>query len=237
MKTTYPDDCLQSAIADEWWLEDSAPSLSRGALVAAFIPYVDQTPFTFEPIGRKDATQHDKATVRVAPLKVDQPLKQTQLPVAAMPLHGNEVFCAYRAKRRPCLVVGTQSPRVDRKLTQGKPNHATSSAVLVAPFYGVDQGVKRAGYNAVFIERVRQGEYPQFLWDKLPIKSGPQESLLRLDQIQPIGTHHQAYKPLGYKLSEGALVVLDELISYQFSGGVPAAGIFAAYRELIEEML
>ena len=83
----YPDDCVQSIIANpaEWWIANEERKLCRGALVQAFIPHVDQTPYTFEPIGRNQATEHGEARIKVAPLKVDQPLREITLPVAAMP--------------------------------------------------------------------------------------------------------------------------------------------------------
>ncbi len=60
------------------------------------------------------------------------------------------------------------------------------------------------------VERTRHREYPQFFWDQLPI-SGVEESILRLDHLQPMGTHHDAYQMSEYKLSDDALEVVDEL--------------------------
>src|ERR1044071_1443043 len=100
MAKTFPDDCIQSLKgADGWWVANERHELCRGALIISFVPHVDQVPYTLEPIGRTHGTEHARADVKVAPLKVDQPLKQTALPVAAMPLHGNEVWAVYRAKR------------------------------------------------------------------------------------------------------------------------------------------
>lgn len=231
---TYPDICLQSLIQpDSWWVSDNAVSLQRGGLIQAFVPHIDQNPYTFEPIGRREADDHTTARVKVAPLKVDQPLKQTELPVAAMPLNGNEVWVAYRAKRRPCLVLGTSGIDVPRGVTRGKPNHATAPTLLVAPFYGATAGAKRAGYNPEFIERVRRCEYPQFVWDHLPHPSG-EESVLRLDQAQPIGTHHASYKHLNFRLHESALMIIDELLQWLVSGTLPADGWIENYVKCLE---
>lgn len=72
----FPEDSLQSLIIpSDWWIKNQERNLCRGALIFAFVPYVDQIPYFFEPIGRKQADQHDKAIVKVAPLSVDQPLK------------------------------------------------------------------------------------------------------------------------------------------------------------------
>ena len=236
----YPDDCVQSIIAtpDEWWTKNDGGKLCRGALIFAFVPHVDQVPYAFEPVARNKADEHKEARVRVSPLKVDQPLKQTELPVAAMPLHGGEVWTAYRAKVRPCLVLGsTDAPTVDRKLVKGMPNYLTARTILIAPHYGVDQDGSRAGYNTEFVERIRHCEYPQFVWNPLPTKGGPNESVLRMDQLQPIGAHYNSHRVTEYKLSDDAIDVMDELLQWVLWGGVPEGGQIASYRELIEEIV
>jgi hypothetical protein len=234
---TFPEDCIQAVVGGQkWWEKQQTPQLCRGSIVFAFAPHVDQVPYAFEPVGRKEAEIHDKAIVRVAPLSVDQPLKQAQLPVAAMPLHQGEVWAAYRAKRRPCLVISCNNPSVDPALTKGMANNATAPTCLVAPYYGVNQSGKRGGYHAAFVERVRRCEYPQFMWDVLPFAGG-EESILRLDHIQPIGTHYKAYKPSGYGLCSDAIIVLDELLGWLLRGGVPADSLIAMYRQEIERTL
>jgi len=231
----FPDDCMQSIIgSDVWWTKNEEQELCRGALIFAFAPHVDQVPYTFEPIGRTDANRHDNAILRVAPLKVNQPLKKTNLPVAAMPLFAGEVWAAYRAKKRPCLVIGSNNPAVDKALTKGTPKSSTAPTVLVAPYYGADRDGRRAGYKPEFVERVRHCEYPQFVWDCLPISGKPDESILRLDHIQPIGAHYNSYKLSEFKLSDGALEVIDELVRWLIWGGVYEDSLIALYREEIE---
>jgi len=236
----YPDDCIQSAIADpsRWWVKQSDSQICKGSLIHAFVPYIDETPYTFEPVGRTDPRSHTTAEIKVAPLAVNQPLKQTQLPVAAMTLHHGEIWAAYKAKRRPCLVLGSVSvPAVDKSLMRGKPNRSTAPTMLIAPYYGATDDGSRAGYTSAFVERVRHCEYPQFMWDSLPIPGGTAESIMRIDHLQPIGRHYKSYNLLGYKLSEEALTVIDEIITWYLWGGVPKNGTIASYRELIEEVI
>ena len=231
----YPEDCIQSIIQPtDWWVKNEEKKLCRGALIFAFAPHVDQVPYTFEPVGRTHADQHDTAILRVAPLSVKQPRRQTDLPVAAMPRFAGEVWAAYRAKKRPCLVIGSNNPAVDRALTRGMANRSTAPTVLVAPYYGADRNGKRAGYKPEFIERVRHCEYPQFIWDRLPI-SGSAESILRLDHLQPIGTHNNSYDMSEYKLSNSALEIVDELVHWLLYGGVSTDSLIAMYRNEIEE--
>jgi hypothetical protein len=230
----YPDDCVQSIVGStDWWVKNNEQNLCRGALIFAFAPHVDQIPYTFEPLGRTEATRHDKATIRATPLRVDQPIKKVDLPVAAMPLHSGEVWAAYRAKKRPCLAIGSSSPSVDREVTKGMAKHSTAPTVLAAPYYGATRNSKRGGFKPEFVERIRHCEYPQFLWDRLPI-SGPEESILRLDHLQPIGTAQNSYQLSDYKLSENALEVVDELFQWLLMGGVYPDSLIAMYREEIE---
>ena len=233
----FPEDSIQNALGtDDWWVEDKGARLCRGSLVFAFVPHVDQTPFTFEPIGRKDPEKHDAAELMVKPLSANAPLTQTALPVAAMTAYHNEVWAAYRAKKRPCLVLGTESPAVDRKLTNGKPKNQTAPTVLVAPYYGVDQNGKRSGYKETFVEAVKHCEYPQFFLDILPVK-GVKESLLRLDHLQPVGTHHNSYSTTGFRLSETALEVIDDMFQWLIYGGVEEESLLRLYRAEIEDAL
>lgn len=232
----YPDDCLQSIIhPDPWWIDNRNKALCRGALIFAFVPHVDQLPYTFEPLGRTEATQHDTAILQVAPLRVQQPLKQTQLPVAAMTLNSGEVWAAYRAKKRPCLALSSGGRPADEKLTRGMARHSTAPTVLAAPYYGATRDGARGGYNPVFVERIRHCEYPQFLWDSLPVR-GPDESILRLDHLQPIGTHYNSYEVSEYKLGDNALKLVDELIHQLIWAEIPEDSLTAVYRKEIQSI-
>ena len=231
----FPEASIQELAADgDWWIAQTKPTLERGALVQCWVPHADQVPYVFEPIGRTDATQHDRARVKVAPLKLDQPLKELSLPVAAMPNHPNEVWAAYRAKRRPCLVLTNEHPAVERKLTAGKPKHATAAMMLVAPYFGVASSANRAGYTPEFVDRVLNCFYPQFLVDWLPHPGGEQ-SILRLDQLQPMGRHHHAYKPTGFRLSDSGLEIMDGWLEWLFRGSIPAEHILATTVQLLQD--
>ena len=232
---TYPDDSIQTHIGGDWWVKDNSKNLSRGALIFAFVPHVDQIPYTLEPIGRKDATQHDSAVFRIKPLNIKSPRPLASLPVAAMPLHPGEIWTTYRAKKRPCIVFGNESPSVDQKLIKGAPKRNTAPTVLVAPYYGIDRSSTRAGYNEAFTEKVRHCEYPQFFCDQLPI-TGSNESLLRLDHLQPVGTHYQSWESSGFKLSDTGLEVLDEMFQWLIYGGVSENSWIALHREAIEKI-
>ena len=58
--------------------------------------------------------------------------------------------------------------------------YQTAQTVLVAPYYGITGGTKRGGFNPEFVDRVRRAEYPEYVWDRLPIGGSTDESLLML---------------------------------------------------------
>ena len=154
---TYPDDAIQSSILpSDWWVKDSACDHKTGRLVWAFIPHVDQLPYVILPEGRQSPTEHKVFKAVLAPLDIKRPDKRTKQPIAVMPCNVGEYRVVYRAKRRPAIIVAEKGIPVPDKLRAGKPKWQTAPTVLVAPFYGGEQDGKRAGFNPVFMERVRK---------------------------------------------------------------------------------
>lgn len=230
----FPDDSVQAIISPSpWWEKSEVKRLERGCLVSAFVPHVDQVPYTVKPIGRSQAERHESAEVDIAPLRMRDRRIKEDLPVAAMTLHDGEVWTAYRAKKRLCLVLGSNVPTVDDGLRRGMPKRSTAPVVLVAPYYGADRDGTRAGYNPALVERIRHAEYPQFFWDKLPV-SGSKESILRLDHMQPVGTHYNSYELFEFKLSENAMELVDDFVQWLLWGGVPDDSLILDYRREIE---
>ena len=228
----YPEDCLQSSIApSDWWTDNKEKDLCRGALIRAFIPHVDQIPNTLELRGRKEADQHGSAELEVKPLRIDQKFGRSILPVAGMPLAKGEVWVAHRAKKRPCLVISSKSPPVDHEVKKRMAKSLTAPTVLAAPYYGARQSGKRGGYRPELVEQIRHCTYPQFLWDKLPPPQG-EESILRLDHLQPVGVHYNSYKPTDHKLSDEAMDIIDELLQWLIYGKVMDNSWIAMYKNL-----
>lgn len=227
----YPDDCIQSYIGT-WWVEDDTPQLARGRLVWAFVPHVDQQPFTLTPVGRAEPTSHDKVTVKIEPLRARADRPAPQLPIAALPLVQNEVRTVYRAKRRPVVVLSTGGPDVDPRLRPGTSRWQSAPTALVAPFYGADPGATRGGWRPEFVQRIRRCEYPQYVWDKLPL-SGATESILRLDHLQPIGRHHDSFDMTPYRLSGDALNILDDWLQWLLTEKLSTDAILREVREAL----
>jgi hypothetical protein len=227
--TDIPLDCVRH-IVEQWWVESQ--KVEVGSLVFANISQYEEIPLTLNPIGRTEATRHDSAEFEIAPLRANQKVAKSKLPVAALSLKPEEYWRAYRSKMRPCLIIAEPGHIVDSNLTKGSPKRNYHPFYLAAPYYGVKSG-KRAGYPTAFIERVRHCEYPQFMWDNLPHKTG-EESLLRLDQIQPIGANFQAYRDSGFKLSDEALEVFITHLNWRISGICEDNTLLAEFKKEID---
>ena len=230
----FPDDSVQSVIhPSPWWEKSETRRLERGCLIYAFMPHVDQVPYTIKPVARSQPDVHNSAKLEIAPLRMKDRRSKEDLPVAAMTIHDKEMWVAYRAKKRPGLVLGTHAPVVGDGLRRGMPKRSTAPVTTVAPYYGVDKDGRRAGYNPELVQRIRHAEYPQFFWDKLPIP-GSEESILRLDHMQPVGTHYNSYELTEHKLSEDAMQIMDDYLQWLVWGGVPGNSPILDYRRQIE---
>ena len=231
----YPEESLQAFVASptsSWWTTNKCHDLRRGRLLLAFVPHVDLVPMTMVPEGRSSPTDHTKANYSLQALNINEPSKYSRLPVAALPLYEGEDRVVYRAKKRPVLVVSSGGPEIPKALrSSSKPKWQTSPTVLVAPYYGADEGVPRAGWYPELVKRIQRCEYPQYMWDKLPLSSRTNGSILRLDHIQPIGRHHNSYEHTEYVLNEDAILALDEWLMWIMTDKLQQDGILLPFRE------
>ncbi len=236
MTLKFTEESIQNLVdQDGWWLQDSSKTISRGRLIQAYAVHVDQIPNRLLPAGRTEATVHTEGLFEIGPFRYGDKRSNTSLPVAALPVYPNEEFLVLRAKRRPLLVIADNSIEVDKKLIQGKPKYQTAPTVIVAPYYGKDEGTgARSGYTDDFVARVRQCEYPQFFWDKLPLP-GVNESILRFDHIQPIGSHYNTYDITEYRLSDDALMVMDEWLAWYVYETLDTEGLLACAMQALQQ--
>lgn len=232
----YPDDSIQNIIdLPVWWEKTQSQSIERGHLVKAFLPHVDQVPFTIIPKGRKDPKAHDKALVKIRPLDMKHPVARNDLPVAAMSLNDNEIWTAYKAKKRPCLILGKSGHKIKDFDRKGMAKRSYAETLLVVPYYGCDQDGSRGGYKPQFVERVRHMMYSRFFWDMLPL-NGTEESLMRFDQMQPVGRISNSYEHTGYKIHTDALAIIDEAFHLYMYGTILTDGSLNEYMEFIKDM-
>lgn len=227
MTPKYPEICPQQLI-EPWWEQCSDKIIKQGRLVWAFLPHVDQSPFTLEPVGRDEPTEHKTAQIRIKAFQIGNPPLAKNLPVAAMPLYDKEIFCVYRTKKRPAIVISKGGTLVEKALTRDLPKWRTNRTVLLAPSYSVDKG-----YGDEFCDRVRRCEYPQFLWDNLPIGGTEKGSIIRLDHLQPIGKGEKSIELTDYCLSEKALAFVLEWFDWLVTGNLKQKSIFCDTRSFL----
>jgi hypothetical protein len=227
----FPDDCIQS-LCGTWWVADADLKLCRGRLIRAFIPHVDQEPFVLTAQSRAAATQHSSALFSMAPFRMKSPPPQPTLPVAALTHPAGERQFVYRGKVRPALVLALEADDIDKQLVSGSARWQTAKTILVAPYFGADQGGTRGGWPPVFVQRIRRAVYPQYMYDRLPI-GGPEESIMRFDQAQPIGPARTAIEIFPWKLSDEALAFVDEWLTWYVRRELLAEGPLHSARELL----
>ena len=128
------------------------------------------------------------------------------------------------------LVVSTGGPEPEKGLRTGSARYQTKPTMLVAPYYGTGTGSGTGAWRTEFVDRIRRCEYPQYVWDQLPLGS-PSPSILRLDQIQPLGRHGEAFERTGYSLSDDALIILDEWLDWILRGKLREGGLLEECRE------
>ncbi len=230
-----PDDSLH-ALIDPWWTTDGSVTLIRGRLIWAVLAHVDQEPKRLVLEGRAEDTSHDRATYRTEPLNIRAPRAVQRLPVAGMPEAPGELHLAVRAKRRPALVLAEPAPEVEPRFRVGAARWQTSRTILVAPYYGAEQGNARGGWKPEFVTRIRRAEYPQYVWDRLPVgESSTSSSILRLDHVQPISSLHGTYEPTPHRLSPQALDIVEEALEWLRIGKLPDGQLHAARTIIAEE--
>lgn len=147
-------------------------------------------------------------------------------PLAAPPLKSNEEFLVIRAKRRPVVLICTETKitleteREQRKISRKR--------CLVAQVFSLkDTTTREAKYSKGFVDRVRKLEFPQFMF--LPEKGGLLEvdSLLRLDECQSGFTRH--LEPFQWALNYDLQDLLRGQLQALFTGNYE--NTYGGYRE------
>lgn len=235
---SFPDDSIQSVCGfGDWWESFSGKKAVRGSLIRAYVAYPSQEPLVLEPIGRKNPREHEDIHIEIKKLKISARKPIIPLPTAGLTLNRGECWAGYRAKVRPCLVLGCQpfSTGLSKGREKMMAKHLRETTILVAPYYGADQDGSRGGYPEEFVENIRHARCSQLFCDQLPHSSKVENSILRFDHIQTIGAHSDSYELMPYKLSESALRIMDEWIEWYMQGVIYEKSEILEFQELIKE--
>ncbi len=214
---TCPDLSVQSLVGS-WWKEDDSGTVCTGRLVWAYMAVVESQPLRLIVEGRNDPTDHTRCKFRVEPLDASRAPVFPTLPVAGLPkANRGEEFLVTRAKRRPALVLGTGGKEVPVEYRRGFPKSQTAPSLILTPYYGSKPTSTRGGYNIEWVNRIRLCEYPQCMWDLLPIRGGS-SSILRFDHTQAISGHYRAVQVTPFRLSDEAVRIVLEWYLWLLSG-------------------
>lgn len=236
----YEDGTLQSFFHSEkspWWAVNKSKEPCRGRLLMAFVPHTDQIPNVLIPESRGKTTVHDRINYRIEDFSVANPPRKPKLPITAVHDFSGEKRFVYRAKKRPVVVISLGGPEVPKSLRPGtKPKWQTAPTMLVAPYYGSEMTNLRAGWHGALVERIQRCEYPQYMWEKLPINDPPRESILKLDHIQPLGRHYKSYEVTDYVLCDDALDVLNDWLIWLTRNEMPKDSYLLEIRKSLLEV-
>jgi hypothetical protein len=228
--------CMQDLVA-EWWVEEPSKDLIPGRLIWVYYPYMNIIPYEFlvqertNASGVPDPTNHENLSFQILEFRMSQ-RSRARLPVSSFPKQDNEVYLITRAKKRPALVLANDQTgfKILNELKQG-PKWQKHPSVIVAPFYGTAQNENRSGFHPNFIERVRQCEYPELMYDRLPINKSDSESLLYLKHMSAVGRHHETVQATSFCLSEDALILFEEHLFWYFSGVLDEESLICDFKK------
>jgi len=155
------------------------------------------------------------------------------LPLGMPNLAKNEEFLVVRAKRRPVILLTMEQPIKDIDTT-GFRGKLWRKRCLVAPVFGLQESIDgREEFPPLFVERLRQMEYPQLLFLPKQFELFSIDGMLRFDECQSVFTPH--LEPLGYSLSEDLIEITKSQLNF-LTTGIYAGG-YQMYREDILESL
>lgn len=234
----YPDESLQGMLGQSWWTESQINDVNkycRGRLVYALIPFVDQNPSIIVS-ERSEPTNHSEVTIKEQQFDIRNKARKKLLPVAIFPgSDKNEERVVFKAKRRPAIILCDGTSKLNDQIMQNSPAWQKQRCVIVAPYFGATQDGTRGGFSPAFLERIKACEYKQFMWDRLP--NAKIDSVLRFDQLQPIGRSDKSLDLKPYVLSPEALELIDEWLAWIFSGELDENTGFGEIRNFLMSII
>lgn len=144
-------------------------------------------------------------------------------PLGVPKLESNEEFLVIRAKRRPVVLLQTESPLL-KGLNQGYRGKLQRHLCLVAQIFSlVDARTGIAKFDQALVDRIRMLEFPQFMF--LPKVAGALsvDSLLRLDELQSAFANQ--LKPYRVALNDEPAEILRQQFRLLLTGEADAAYI------------
>lgn len=163
-----------------------------GQLVWVPVPQLDPSPNVIEAVRGRPG--HADATCRWAPMTADHFRKRDDkdLPILHLGLSETEELLAFKAKKRPAVVLGTQADILGGLVKA--PSHHEEDRVVVAPVYGIANEYDRKGFSPMLARRVRHLLYKQYFplaaWKETrtrrecPSGTSLEAGIVRFDRLQ-----------------------------------------------------
>ena len=229
---SFPEDSVQH-YSEEWWVQHELKGpWQRGELVWATLPHTHVVPYVLEPTrGKPD--EHRTFEGKLMRLTTGQARGKSP-PVAALPKGEGDHWLVTPAKRRPCVLISTGAAKLEREITHGMSGYQHLPMFTAIPYYGADKSGTRGGYPDAFVERVRHADFPNFIFEQLPI-AGSKVSIGRVDHMKPVGADAQAVTRTGWRLGEDALAVYDEWVDWYRTGILDADSELSLIRDEFNE--
>jgi hypothetical protein len=146
-------------------------------------------------------------------------------PLKSPDLSVREEFPVIKAKRRPVLIV--KMP--DVSVSGSSQPSASRPLPVVLPLYSVEDLSGRAKYEAQFLARAQQLEFPEFFFLPAQGAAVEKDSLIALSRITHIFEAH--LEPTNWRLSDETLRVLVGQIVFWLTGVY--GGDYKAAREML----
>ena len=193
-----------------------------GQLAWVPVPNLNPHPFVVEGQRVQD-TSHQVARARWVPLNDNhfRRREHKQLPILNFNLGETEEMIAFKAKRRPALVVGTGATLLGMPGEIMKAHHE-ENRLVVAPVYGVRSENDLSGFSSIMMARVRHLLYRQYVplaaWRETRASKthdgacSLEEGIVRFDRLQFVTPSPPGCKLVPLRVSDDVLALLHAML-------------------------
>jgi hypothetical protein len=192
-----------------------------GQIVWAPVPNLNPQPHVIEP-RRLVSTSHATAAASFVPMNDTHFTRASNnaLPILNVRLGETEELLAYKAKKRPAVVVGVGATKLGGLGDETKPHHE-EDRLVIAPIYGIRSEDDPSGFGPILAARIDCLMYRQFFpiapyterrRDRPPNSCNLEIGVARLDRLQFVRPASPGCCPAPLKLSRDALPLLHAAV-------------------------
>jgi hypothetical protein len=220
-------------------LAEPLKGLQLGQLVFVPVPNLDVHPNVIE--ATRDGTSHKAATARWTTLSDRHFTRRDgkELPILYFNLGATEEVVAYKAKRRPAVVVGMGSTLIGG--IPGLPPHQEEGRVVVAPIYGIRSAEDPKGFSERLSDRIAHLLYQQYFplaaWREnrsdCTFGGSLDAGVVRFDRLQFVTPHAPSCRPRSIRVTDDVLALMHGML-WLYLHAQPTEGLDEMRRFLAE---